>query len=100
VAHRVGRQAEADLEDIWFFIATESGNPEIADRFIDNLTERFLLLAENPHIGRKRDEDLVPGLRSFPVGRYVIFYTVEPNEDVLIVRVIPGDRDIPALFRY
>jgi toxin ParE1/3/4 len=72
---------------------------DITDGFIDTLTERFVLLAEQPHMGRRRDEDLLPGLRSFPVGRYVILYSVEPNDDVLIVRVIPGDRDIPSLLR-
>lgn len=48
--------------------------------------------------GRER-EDLLPGLRSFPVGRYVITYSVEPNGERLIVRVIPGDRDIPSVIR-
>jgi hypothetical protein len=31
------------------------------------------------------------------LGRYVILYSVEPNGEALIIRVIPGDRDIPAL---
>src|SRR2546421_567160 len=100
MAHRVAREAEADLDNIWYFIATESGNPDVADRFIDTLIERFVVLADNPHIGRRRDDDLLPGLRSFPVGRYVILYSVEPNKDVLIARVIPGDRDIPSVLRH
>jgi toxin ParE1/3/4 len=99
VPHRVAPEAEVDLDDIWYFIATESGNPDIADRFVDALTERFVLLGENPHMGRRRDEDLLPGVRSFPVGRYVIIYRALPNGDVLIVRVIPGERDIPPLLR-
>ena len=66
---------------------------------MDTLTERFVLLGENPHMGRRRDEDLVPGVRSFPVGRYIIIYRVLPTGDVLIVRVIPGERDIPSLLR-
>ena len=49
-------------------------------------------------MGRRRDEDLRPGLRSFPVGEYVIIYRVEA-EDVLILHVIRGSRDIEALFR-
>ena len=99
MAHRLAREAESDLDDIWYFIASESGNAEVADRFIESLAQRFLLLARHPHLGRRRDDDLVPGLRSFPLGRYVILYSVEPNGDVLIVRVIPGDRDIPTLIR-
>ena len=99
MAHRLALEAEADLDDIWYFIASGSGNPQVADRFIDSLSERFLLLARHPHVGRRRDEDLAPGLRSFPVGRYVILYSLESGRDVLIVRVIPGERDIPAILR-
>src|SRR5262250_1901013 len=99
MAHGLALEAEADLYDIWYFIASGSGSPEVGDRFIDGLSERFLLLARYPHLGRRRDDDLLPGLRSFPVGRYVTLYSVEPNGDVLIIRVIPGDRDIPAVMR-
>jgi toxin ParE1/3/4 len=99
MAHRLALEAEADLDNIWYFIASESGNPEVADRFIETLSQRFLVLARHPHIGRRRDADLLPGLRSFPLGRYIILYSVELTADVLIVRVIAGDRDIPALIR-
>jgi plasmid stabilization system protein ParE len=36
-------------------------------------------------------------LRSFPIGRYVIFYRVTDDEDVFILRVLAGARDIDAL---
>jgi toxin ParE1/3/4 len=98
MAHRVAPQAEAELDDIWYDLAKEGGSIEIADRLIDSITERFYLLACHPHIGRRRDEDLRPGLRSFPVGEYVIIYRVE-EEDVLILHVFRGSRDIEALLR-
>jgi toxin ParE1/3/4 len=50
-----------------------------------------------PDLGRARDEDLRPGLRTFPVGEYVVLYRVE-NEDVVILRVLRGGRNIAALF--
>jgi toxin ParE1/3/4 len=59
---------------------------------------RESLLAGHPHIGRHRDEDLRPGLRSFPVGEYVIIYRVE-GKDVLILHIFRGSRDIEALLR-
>jgi hypothetical protein len=48
VAHRVAPEAEAELDDIWFYIAKESGSIEIADRTIDFITARFFLLAAAP----------------------------------------------------
>jgi toxin ParE1/3/4 len=98
MASRLAREAEADLDAIWYYIATESHSIEIADRAIDSITDRIFLLASHPHLGRRRDEDLAPGVRSFPVGGYVIIYRVEAG-DVLILRVIRGSRDIEALFR-
>ena len=75
----------------------ESGNPDIADRFIDSLTGRFYLLALHPYIGRRRDDELGPDMRSFPVGKYIILYRIE-DEDVRILHVVRGSRNIQALF--
>ena len=69
--HRLAPEAEAELDEIWLYVARESGSFEIADHVIDNITERFWLLTRRPHIGRTRD-DLRPGLLSFPAGNYVI----------------------------
>jgi toxin ParE1/3/4 len=97
MGHRRAPQADSDLDDIWCYIATRSGSFDIADRLIDSITDRFLLLASHPHIGRARDEDLRPGLRSFPVGEYVIIYRIE-DDDVVILRVLRGSRNIGTLF--
>jgi toxin ParE1/3/4 len=95
---RVAAQAESDLDEIWYFLATQSSNIDVADRVIDSITARFALLALQPYIGRRRDEDLRPGVRSFVVGDYVIAYRVD-CDNVLILRVLRGSRDIEALFR-
>jgi plasmid stabilization system protein ParE len=47
-------QADSDLDDIWYYVATNSGSVETADRFVDYLTDRFFLLASHPNIGRTR----------------------------------------------
>ena len=95
---RVAPQAESDLDEIWFFLATQSSSIDVADRVVESITARFVLLARQPYIGRRRDEDLRPGVRSFVVGDYVIAYRVD-GDNVLILRVLRGSRDIEALFR-
>jgi len=90
----VSEFARLDLDDIWCYIAQD--DPEAADKFMRALVSRFLLLASMPEMGRKREE-LAAGLRSFPVGNYVIFY--RPIEQgVEITRVLHGARDLPPLF--
>lgn len=98
MGHRLALPAEADLDEAWYYIATTSGSIDLADRLIDSITSRFFLLATQPYMGRQRDDDLRPGVRTFPVGEYVIAYRVEGN-DVIILRVLRGTRDIETLLR-
>jgi len=91
--YRVSDAARADLDDIWLYIAQDK--PEAADRFIRAILSRFPTLASMPHVGRQREE-LAPGLRSFPVGNYIIFY--RPLEHgIEVVRLLHGARDLPPL---
>lgn len=87
-------RAEIDLAEIWEFIAGD--NPAQADSFLDRLDQSFHGLAGNPRMGRPRGE-LSQDLRSFPFGRYVIFYLVVAD-GIEIVRVLHGARDLDAIF--
>ena len=95
---RLSPEAEADLDGIWFYVARESGSIEVASRVVENITERFWLLAQHPYLGRRRDYDLRSGLRSFAADDYVIVYRIDEQEVLLILHVVHGSRDILALF--
>jgi toxin ParE1/3/4 len=73
------------------YIAQEGGL-EAADRVIGAIVARFPVLAGMPDAGRERDE-IGPGVRAFPVGKYVIYYRPAPRGGILISRVIHGTRD-------
>ncbi len=96
----LSREAEAELDGIWIHIARESGSAEAATRVVENITERFWLLARNPYMGRRRDHDLRPGLRSLAAGDYVLIYchSILDDDVVLILHVMHGHRDLAALF--
>jgi len=89
--------AADDIAEIWDHIADDS--LRAADRWIDQLDEQFRMLSTQPLMGRSRDE-LSPGLRSFPFGRYVIFY--EPIADIAdgidVVRLLHSAREVDAQF--
>lgn len=91
---RLSAAAKRDLKDIWKYIAAD--NAEAADGLLDHLESTALLLARSPLLGRSRD-GLVAGMRSFPVGTYVIFYLPIKN-GITIVRVLSGYRDLDSLF--
>lgn len=89
--YRLARPAKADLDQIWLYVA-EASSIETADRFVDALTDQFLILNAMPQIGRTRN-DIEPNLRSFPVGDYIIYYRRRPRGGISISRVIHGRRN-------
>lgn len=62
MAHRLAPEVESELDDIWYYIAKESQNIEVADRVIDSITDRFLLLATYPQSRTARRRRLAPRL--------------------------------------
>lgn len=94
---RVFRSAEAeeDLIGIWLYIARD--NPGAADDMLHRMDEKFVLLAENPRLGRALPE-LRAGMRRWPFGDYLILYR-EISGGVEIVRVIHGKRDLKRALR-
>ena len=45
MAHWVAPEAESDLDELWYYVAS-NGSVEIADRLVDSLTTRFFLLGK------------------------------------------------------
>jgi toxin ParE1/3/4 len=87
-------RAEADLVDIWRYIAQDS--PVNADRMLDRINETLSRLAAMPFMGQARF-DLAPGLRMFPVRSYLIFF--RPIQDgIEVIRVLHGKRNITGRF--
>ena len=70
--YRVSGAAEQDLDEIFLYWAKRAGL-KAADRLMDSITERFWLLGEYPDAGRSA-EDIAPGVRCFPAGKYLIYY--------------------------
>jgi toxin ParE1/3/4 len=90
----ISYQAGRDLEEIEDFISRD--NPDAAAQLIQEILEKCELLSRHPQAGDDRSE-LHPGLRGFPVGNYLIFYSL-PSDGIIVVRIIHGARDVPKLF--
>ena len=93
-SYRYSSDANADVEEIALYIFDL--NPVAAHHFLNALEETCELLAEHPLIGRLRQE-LGEGIRSFPVGNYLVFYT-PASDGIDVARVIYGGRDLPGVF--
>ncbi len=87
------QRARADLLALWIEIATH--NPAAADRVYNRLEARVHILSEFPEAGAARP-DIVPEARMLVESPYLILYRIRP-EDVQIVRVLHGARDVGSV---
>lgn len=87
-------RALADLDGVWDFIAED--NIRAADETVQKISDRCLSYANQPKLGERRPE-IGSDLRSFSVGRYVIYYHAT-TEGIEVVRVLHGARDVDRNF--
>ena len=95
MAYLITEPAEVDIDEILAYIADDNltAAMSIYDRFI----HCFEMLAQTPKAGRERTE-LRFDARSFPEGNYLIFYRIIVSNDVEILRVLHGARDLDEIF--
>jgi len=92
----VSRRAEADLRQIWRYIAAE--NRQAADRLLLRIDEKLQVLRHFPEIGTLR-EDIRPGLRMLVEGSYLLLYGYDADSRVVeLVAIVDGRRDLTELF--
>jgi toxin ParE1/3/4 len=94
--YRLTKSAERDLDQIFVYWARRA-SLEVADRLIDNITDRFWLLGAHPEAGRPCD-DLEAGARCFPVGNYLIYHR-PGRRRTDILHIFHGARDQRQAFK-
>jgi toxin ParE1/3/4 len=92
---RLTPPAIEDLKSIADYLA-EVSDVDQADRFLQKVDQKLILITKFPNLGKARPE-VLPGLRSLPLDRYLLLYTVS-EYCVEILRVVSGYRDLQALF--
>lgn len=90
----ITQAAYADLMEIWAYLFEHSS--QMADRIVDEITDKYDLLCISPLIGRDRSE-LGANYRSLSIGNYIIFYRVLETK-LEISRILHGSRDTSTLF--
>lgn len=93
----ISDQADADLRNIYEYIAFELQSPENAGGQLDRLEESIMSLDQMPE--RFREYENEPwhsrGLHIMPVDNYCVLYIPDAeNAVVTIIRVMYGGRDI------
>jgi len=92
---RIGKTARRDLDAIFDYWARRA-SPDIAARLIYSIKDRFWLLADSPEAGRLCN-DIAPGIRIFPAGKYLIYYT-KGRGVIHVQQILHGARDQARAF--
>lgn len=92
---RLTPRALRDLDAIADYTLAAWGERQ-TEKYLGELEQRFRWLAQNPRLGRPRDE-VGEGYRSYPHGAHIIFYLIEAGE-IAIIGVPHGAMDIEAYF--
>ena len=94
-SYRLRALARKDLEAIWDY-TLETWGIDQAELYFAALFTCLDELARNPKLGKVRDE-IMPGVRSFPQGRHIVFYEQDPS-GIVILSVVHQSADIEAHF--
>ena len=82
----ITKEATEDLYKIWAY-TVDTWSEEQADTYYALLVAGMNEVAGAPdRIGKPYDE-IYPGLRAYHVGRHMLFYILQNNGRVLIVRI-------------
>ncbi len=92
---RISGKAKDDLRQVYRYLSQK--NPSAADNLVSDIDSKLELLGRFPFMGRERPE-LAPHLRSVVVWSYMIFYTMDAAE-IVIMRMIDGRMDIDKEFQ-
>lgn len=91
----IDEAAEQDLVEIATFIGIDLQRPKAAQRFIDDIADKFDLYAHHPEMGELRPE--LGDVRCFTFRKkYVVVYRPLPD-GIDVLRVLHG-RDYSHLF--
>ena len=94
-AWRLTPRALEDLDAIAAYTIEKWGINRL-ESYVGSLTESFQRVADNPSLGRER-EDIHPGYRSFPVGSHIVFY-VEDGNFINMIGIPHKSMDVGPVF--
>lgn len=96
--YQINQEAARDLDSIYTYSILNFGLGT-AREYFNGLIAAFEMLADNPKIGRIRDE-ISENLRSFVYKSHVVFYRPHNRgkSRIRIVRVMHASRDVTTLF--
>ena len=97
VRYDLSLEATEDLYNIWEY-TVNTWSEQQADNYYTLLEHSFTEIAENPEHCGKPYNKIYPGLRALHVSHHMVFFVIQPNGKVLIVRILHEQMDYARHF--
>lgn len=87
-------KAVIDLSDIWNY-TFDNWSEKQADMYYQMLLDTCQVIADKPNIG-KNYEAILNRLFGYKTGRHIIFYRIENEKEILIIRILHEQMDLKS----
>jgi toxin ParE1/3/4 len=91
---RLTSKAVVDLKSIWNF-TFENCSEKQADKYYKILIDNFNQISKNPDTG-KNYPDIFENIIGLRVGRHIVFYIQNQDNEFLIVRIQPERMELKS----
>ena len=93
--YRLSKEAQDDLKEIKNYSRIAWGDKQTKE-YLSEIKSCLEKLVISPELGKTRDE-IIDGLRSFGVGRHIIFYRLGKTE-IEVARILNKRMDVTRHF--
>lgn len=91
-------KAVEDLTSIWRY-TVKTWSEKQADEYYNMLISACNLLSSKSVVTSKKYEEIMPDLYGLHCGHHIIFFSLRPQGDILIVRILHEKMDFKRHFR-
>ena len=95
--YRLTNQAVADLAGIWNYTADEWSESQ-ADAYYEMLIDTCDKIAAHPNLFGKKYDEIRKGLLGCKARRHIIFYRVDSDAGILVIRILHERMDLKNKF--
>ena len=95
--YKLTNEAVSDLVNIWNYTADEWSEAQ-ADSYYQMLVDTCDRIAAHPKWYGQRYDEILNGLLGCKVRKHIIFYMIDCEEDVVIVRILHERMDLKNKF--
>jgi toxin ParE1/3/4 len=95
--YKLTNKAVSDLKLIWNY-TFDNWSEKQADKYYKMLIDNFNEISKNPSLG-KNYQDIFEDILGLRVGKHIIFYIEDQNNEIEIIRILHEQMDLKNIIK-